>query len=131
MHPGIPQRAGTNSNAHCCEPISSGKILDLNQLHFPEHTIDVIVAMELLQYIRDVLALVQRCAAGTPNLIVSCPLAAVGNDIEVGRAQGCFNDFDEDAMIDMPTAAGRQITTCQPMVEYKIFVCQRDIRKSS
>jgi len=52
----------------------------LNQLHFPEHTIDVIVAMELLQYIHDVLALVQRCAAETPNLIVSYPLAAVGND---------------------------------------------------
>jgi len=64
-------------------------------------------------------------------LIVNYPLEAVGNDIEAGRAQGCFNDFDEDAMIDMPTAAGRQITTCQPMVEYKIFVCQRDIRKSS
>jgi len=104
------------------------EILDLNQRHFPEQAVDVVAAVELLQYIHDVPALLEHCAAAAPNLIVIYPLAAVGDDIEARRAQGWFNDFDEDAMIDMLTAAGWKISTRQPAAESDIFVCHRDTR---
>ena len=48
--------------------------------------------------------------------------------LEARRAQGWFNDFDEDAMIDMLTAAGWKISTRQPAAESDIFVCHRDTR---
>ena len=108
---------------------SAGEILDLNQGHFPEHAVDVVAAVELVQYIHDVPALLQRCDVAAPNLIVNYPLAAAGDDIEARRAQGWFNDFDEDAMIDMLTAARWQFKTCQPAAESEMFVYHRDIRK--
>ena len=107
---------------------SSGEILDLNQGHCPELAVDVVV-VELLQYIHNIPALLQRCTAAMPNLIVSYPFAAAGDDFEVRCAQRWFNDFDEDAMTDMLTASRRQITTHQLAAESEMFVCHRDIRK--
>ena len=106
-----------------------GEILDFNQGQFPEHAVDVIAALELLQYIHDVPALLERCAAAAPNLILSYPLAAAGDDMEARRAEGWFNDFDEDAMIDMLDTAGWKIATRQPAAQSEMFVCHRDIRK--
>ena len=72
---------------------SSGEILDLNQGHFPEHAVDVVAAVELVQYIHDAPTLLQHCAAAAPNLIVSYLLAAAGDDIEVGAPP---EDEDEE-----------------------------------
>ena len=72
---------------------SSGEIFDPNQENILEHPVDVVAAMELLRYIRDIPVLLQRCVVGTPNWIVSYPLAAAGDDIEARRAQGRFNEF--------------------------------------
>ena len=108
---------------------AAGEVLDLNQGQFPEHAVDVIAALELLQYIHDVPALLQRCAAAAPNLIVSYPLATAGDDIKARRAQGWFNDFDEDAMINMLDAGGWKIVSRQPAAQSEMFACHRDIRK--
>jgi len=108
---------------------AAGEILDLNQGQFPAHAVDVVAALELLQYIHDVPALLRRCAAAAPNLIVSYPLAAAGDDIAARRAQGWFNDFDEDAMINMLDAAGWKVATRQPAAQSEMFVCHREYRK--
>ncbi|MEE8172255.1 MAG: FkbM family methyltransferase, partial [Alphaproteobacteria bacterium] len=44
----------------------AGEVLDLNQGQFPERAVDVVTALELLQYIHDVPALLERCAAAAP-----------------------------------------------------------------
>ena len=106
-----------------------GEILDFNQGQFPEHAVDVIAAPELLQYIHDVPALLERCAAAAPNLILSYPLAAAGDDLKARRAEGWFNDFDEDAMTNMLDAAGWKIDTRQAAANSEMFVCRRETRK--
>jgi len=108
---------------------ASGEILYLNQRKFPEHAVDVVAALELLQYIYNVPALLQRYAAVAPNLIMSYPLATADDDIKARRPQGWFNDFDKDAMIDMLDAAGWKIATRQPAALSEMFVYHRDIRK--
>ena len=108
---------------------AAGEILDLNQGQFPEHAVDVIAAPELLQYIHDVPALLERCAAAAPNLILSYPLAAAGDDLKARRAEGWFNDFDEDAMTNMLQAAGWKIDTRQAAANSEMVVCRRETRK--
>ena len=107
----------------------AGEVLDLNQGHFPEQAVDVIAALELLQYIHDVQALLERCADTAPMLIMSYPLAQPGDDAEARRAQGWFNDFDEDAMTGMLEAAGWNIDTRLAAAESEMFVCHREARK--
>jgi len=110
---------------------NGGEILDLNQGHFSERAVDVIAALELLQYIHDVPALLERCAAAAPNLIMSYPLAKPGDDVHARRTHGWFNDFDEDAMTNMLDGAGWKIDVRQTAQTSEMFVCQRESRKSA
>lgn len=106
----------------------AGEVLDLNQGQFPERAVDTVAALELLQYIHDVPALLKRCAAAAPSLIVSYPLAAAGENARARRERGWFNDFDETAFADMLAAAGWKIAAREPAAGSEMFVCHRETR---
>ena len=102
-----------------------GEVLDLNQGQLPERTVDVVAALDLLQYIHDVPALLARCHAAAPNLILRYPLAATEEKPEDRRAQGWFNAFYEETLSDMLKNAGWSVTAREPAAASMMFVCQR------
>lgn len=106
----------------------AGEVLDLNQGQFPERAVDVVAALELLQYIHDVPALLERCAAAAPNLILSYPLATAGDDADARRAQGWFNDFDAAALTAMLDTAGWKIDARESAGASELFVCRRETK---
>ncbi len=102
-----------------------GEVLDLNQGQFPERAVDVVAALDLLQYIHDVPALLARCHAAAPQLILSYPLAAAEEKTEDRRAQGWFNAFDEETLTEMLKDAGWTVAAREPAAASVMFVCQR------
>ena len=105
---------------------NAGEILDLNQGQFPERAVDVVAALELVQYIHDVPALLRRCAAAAPSLILSYPLAVADEDMAARREQGWFNDFDASELSDMLEKTGWKIESREPAERAEMFVCRRN-----
>lgn len=109
VRPGPSDRAGGDAGdrARLTQALAEvGEVLDLNQGQFPERAVDIVAALDLLQYIHDVPALLRRCAAAAPCLIFSYPLAATGGRSSARREEGWFNDFDESMLTGMLHAAG-------------------------
>jgi FkbM family methyltransferase len=104
---------------------TGGEVLDLNLGQFPERAVDVVAALDLVQYIHDVPALLARCRAAAPSLLLSYPLAEAGADSGPRRAQGWFNDFDEEKLTAMLNDAGWTVTAHEPAGDSKLFVCHR------
>jgi hypothetical protein len=105
-----------------------GEVLDLNQGQFPERSVDTVAALEVMQYIHDVPALLRRCAAAAPNLILSYPLAATDEASEARRREGWFNDFDKKTLIDMLGSTGWEIDSQEPVEKSQMFTCRRKIK---
>ena len=105
-----------------------GEVLDLNQGQFPERSVDTVAALEVMQYIHDVPALLRRCAAAAPNLILSYPLAATDEASEARRREGWFNDFDKKTLIDMLDSTGWEIGSQEPVEKSQMFTCRRKIK---
>ena len=105
---------------------NAGEILDLNQGQFPARAVDVVAALELAQYILDVPALLRRCAAAAPSLILSYPLAVADEDMAARREQGWFNDFDASELSDMLEKTGWKIESREPAERAEMFVCRRN-----
>jgi hypothetical protein len=104
----------------------ASEVLDFNQGHFPERAVDFVTALDVVQYIHDAPALLRRCAAAAPNLILSYPLAKARGDSGARRREGWFNDFDESTLMNMLDAAGWKVESREPMEISEMFLCRRE-----
>ena len=99
-------------------------VLDLNRGDFPKGDIDVIAALELLEYIHDVPALLKRCADGAGRLLCTYRCRD-GEDLHARRRQGWVNDFTEAEFRDHLAAAGWAVETTEEGAGTTLFVCRR------
>ena len=98
--------------------------LDLNQGQFPDETADVVVALELLEYMHDVPALLAGARAAAARLI--CSYRCRGEESsESRRRHGWFNDYGETELRALLEAAGWQVEHSEAESGMRLFVCAR------
>ncbi|MGF1610223.1 MAG: FkbM family methyltransferase [Kiloniellales bacterium] len=98
--------------------------VDLNQGQLPGETADVVVALELLEYMHDVPALLARMREAAPRLI--CTYRCRGEESsESRRRHGWFNDYGEAELRALLEAAGWRIEHSEAESGLRLFVCAR------
>jgi FkbM family methyltransferase len=98
-------------------------VMDLNDGHFPDGAWDCALALELLEHIHDVPALLARCRASCKRLIATYRSVEELDDRTRRRQQGFFNDFDRAALQAKLRAAGWQVAAAEVQGGYSLFVC--------
>lgn len=98
-------------------------VLDLNGGQFPEGDWDCALALELLEHIHDVPALLARTRASSERLVCTYKSVEDIADPALRRTHGYFNDFDRTALCAMLQAAGWQVTHVEVHDGHSLFVC--------
>jgi len=99
------------------------RIMDLNGGQFPDGEWDCALALELLEHIHDVPALLTRTRARCKRLVCTYKSTEEMGDATLRRQQGYFNDFVRDALQAMLQAAGWRVTTADVRGGHSLFVC--------
>ena len=99
-------------------------VMDLNRGELPEVEVDLVLALEFLEFVHDVPQLLQRIAEKAGRLICSyrCHDAISTRD---RRRQGWVNDHSEQDFADMLAAAGWAIEERERGAGTTLFVCRR------
>ena len=98
-------------------------VTDLNSGGFPDGAWDCALALELLEHIHDVPALLARIRASCKRLICTYKSTEDVGDATLRRQQGYFNDFDRAALQSMLQAAGWRVTSAEVRGDHSLFVC--------
>ncbi len=99
-------------------------VIDLNRGELPEVEADVVVALEVLEFLHELPALLVQAATTAPRLICSyrCHDAISTRD---RRRQGWVNDHGETDFADLLAATGWAIEGRETGAETRLFVCRR------
>lgn len=98
-------------------------VLDLNR-EVPTDEADVIVALELLEYIHNVPALLEALGETGGRLICSYRCHD-GGPVEARRSQGWFNDYDAEGFEAVLSGAGWELEASEAGADTRLFVCRR------
>ncbi len=98
-------------------------LADLNDDQFPEGEWDCALALELLEHIHDVPALLSRIRRAAGRLIVTYRCVEGPIDVSARRARGYFNGFNRNSVEEMLSGAGFGIETAEALGPYTLFVC--------
>jgi hypothetical protein len=99
-------------------------VMDLNGGRFPAGSWDCALALELLEHIHDVPALLGKIRTASGRLICTYKNVEDISDRSLRRAHGYFNDFDRPTLRSMLEAAGWQVTATEARGGHSLFVCQ-------
>ena len=98
-------------------------VADLNDGGFPNGRWDTIVALDILEFLHDVPALLSRSRRAADRLILSYRCHS-GGSLAERRIAGYFDDFSEDGLRRMLDAAGWTIVERDARTPpYTIFLC--------
>ncbi len=100
-------------------------LVDLNEGQFPEGEWDCALALELLEYIHDIPALLVHISRVTARLVCTYRCAEEGTDPASRRAKGYFNDFDRGTIEAMLNDTGWRMGEVESHDPYTLFVCSR------
>ncbi len=99
-------------------------VLDLNRGDFPKGKVDVIAALELLEYVHDVPRLLERCAETGGRLL--CTYHGRDDEsVRERRRRGWVNDYGEAEFRDHLAAAGWAVESTEEGAGTTLFVCRR------
>jgi FkbM family methyltransferase len=97
-------------------------VCDLNDGQFPDGAWDCALALELLEYIHDLAALLVRTRKAAAHLILTYRCSAGGGG-EARRAAGYFNDLDLEALKKLLAETGWTPTMAEEHDPYSLIVC--------
>ena len=97
-------------------------LADLNDNQFPGGTWDCALALELLEHIHDVPALLLRIRSAVCQFI--CTYRCDAGDTPARRAAGYFNEFTRDDFEGVLAAAGWTVALAEEHDPYTLFVCR-------
>ena len=98
-------------------------LADLNDGQFPDGEWDCALALELLEHIHDVPALLNRIRAAAGRVILTYRCCEGGDESTERRALGYFNDFNRATLEAMLDGVGWRIVTVEAQGPYTLFVC--------
>ncbi len=98
-------------------------VMDINGGQFPSGSWDCTLALELLEHIHDVPALLVKVRSCSKRLICTYKSVEDVANPALRRAEGYFNDFDRATLQSMLQAAGWQVTTTEVRDGHSLFVC--------
>ncbi len=100
-------------------------VVDLNQGAFPAGSWDSIAALELLEYIHDVPALLRRCRQQAARLVLLYNLFE-GEAPATRRGKGWFNDFSREELLTLLKDAGWRVSLEESLGSGAVFlyVCE-------
>lgn len=99
-------------------------VIDLNAGDFPDGTFDVVVMMDVVEFLHDPGAVLAAAGHAASRLVVSYRPAAARTSDERRRA-GFFNDFTEKGFTDLLTQAGWRIADRRAGADLSLLVCER------
>lgn len=99
-------------------------VADLNRGPLPEASGDLVVALEVLEYLHDVPAILAWAATAAPRFICSYRCRD-GESIEERRAEGWMNDYTETDFAALLEKAGWRIGSRESGADTRLFVCAR------
>ena len=94
-------------------------LADLNDNQFPDGNWDCALALELLEHIHDVPALLSRIRAAAGTFI--CTYCG-GGDVQARRAAGYFNDFSRSGIERLLDAGGWSVETVEDQGAHTLLV---------
>ncbi len=98
-------------------------VIDLNAGGFPEGAHDVVVMLDVLEFVHGVEGLLKRAASAAPRLIVSYRPAS-SMSIRERRARGYFNDraaAEFEALLD---TTGWRVQDCTDAQDLRVYNCR-------
>lgn len=99
-------------------------VVDFNQGQFPAGSFDVVVALDVLEFVHRPEDFLRRAAAAGRHLIVSYrPVGAMAEDAR--RARGFFNDFGDADVTAMLERCGWRISERREAAERRYYGCLR------
>ena len=98
-------------------------LMDLNEGGFPTGDWDCALALEVLEHIHDVPALLKKIRAAAKRLICTYECLDAAGNIPQRRERGFFNDFDKDAFTALLHSAGWQASVGETHTTICLFVC--------
>ena len=98
-------------------------VMDLNR-EVPSGAADVVVALELLEYIHDLPALLHALTEVGGRLVCSYRCHD-GGSTDMRREQGCFNDHDAEGLEALLSEAGWDLEASEACAGTRLFVCRR------
>jgi FkbM family methyltransferase len=98
-------------------------VVDLNQGQFPAGTFDVVVMLDLLEFIHDPRALLTEARRAAPRLLLSYRPASSGAET-MRREQGFFNDLTAADLLALLGAAGFAVAERREIGERLLLDCR-------
>ena len=99
-------------------------VIDFNQMQFPAGSFDVVVALDVLEFVHNPEDFLRRAAAVSPHLIVSYrPAGATSEDTR--RACGFFTDLGDADVVTMLERCGWRISESREAAERRFYDCLR------
>jgi FkbM family methyltransferase len=109
-------------------------VADLNQDGFPDGEWDCALALELLEHIHDVPALLANIHASCSLLICTYECVNNGDDtseVQKRRERGFFNDYDQEDLHQMLQSAGWRVRLSETHGSLNFFVCDGEDKTST
>lgn len=98
-------------------------VADLNQGQFPTGEYDIVVALEVFEFIHNLEAVLKLCANVTKRLILTYRVNVT--DIPTRRSLGFVHDYDKPALTNLLKSAGWRVMEDLPGADTVLFDCER------
>ena len=106
-------------------PLSADTLItDLNRQPFPAVPCDMVTALDVLEYLYDVPALLASAARQATRLIASYHCRTT-EDVATRRSEGWFNDYSADEFTALLQTAGWTVEAEETGAGTRLFVCAR------
>lgn len=97
-------------------------VIDLNQGDFPAGLFDTVAMLDVLEFLHDPHAALERTRAAASNLVLTYRVTTTG-DTDARAASGCFNAFSRSELEAQLAMAGWVVATHRREGRHDLFVC--------